>query len=730
MNAERWAKVEALFDRVADLPGSERDALLAGEPDRELAAEVARLCAAQTAGFLTDLDAPPPSLAGTRLGDFELHELIGRGGMGVVYRATQLELDRPVAVKVFDPRVPSDPLATERFKREALAASRLVHPRIVPVLAFGQANGLFYYAMQLVAGWNLRQLMDGAVAGGPDFGDPVVCARLMRDVAEALAYSHERGVLHRDIKPQNILVDRDHRPHVIDFGLAKVLHLDAISRSGHSAGTPLYMSPEQVRAEREPVDARTDVYSAGAVLHELLTGEPPFPGASVEEILHRITHEDARPLRRLRDNVPRDLELVTLKALRRDRDDRYASAAELQRDLERYLAGATVAARPPSLWYRLQRFAGRRAVTLAALAGALLALAGFAAFAGGETAAAEDADRAVTVSGTQSLAVTVSPWLGAAAGWAPPERATVERNERTFDMRSGEARIVLVDERGAFAELRRRADESAIDLAHVRFATVAEVESEMVRVDGGALEMWNLVGTPSGTQLSSAMQDCRPFLIDRAPVTIGQYRTFLQAVGRERPSSWTISGLQKIWDEPPRADWDELPMVFVEWREAREYAEWVGKRLPTAVEWDLAMGRAETWLEDHLTDGATTPFVLGRGSDQEVSHFVRHAVPADRAGTYAERGILQPFGNVREWLADPSEFKVASRTGRLATGGSWAVSAEKLFMFGFPRSSPTFDATGDLGLRCAKSLTPAPPRTATAAKPGSTDPSSTQKENR
>jgi serine/threonine protein kinase len=369
-----------------------------------------------------------------RLGDFEIVREIGRGGMGVVYEARQVSLNRKVALKVVGGGLGLSSNGVLRFRREAEAAAKLHHTNIVPVYATGEADGMHYYAMELIEGPSLdlvlRELrkarqsqeanadakpetspssaatdaprpdlagtgpyVPGADASSPSSGlsasslssggeyfDTV--ARMVAEVAGALEYAHKNGVIHRDIKPSNLLVSPDGRLSINDFGLARVLEQPGMTVSGEFVGTPAYMSPEQIAAGRIPLDHRTDVYSLGATLYELLTLTPPFQGRSREQVLAQIVQKEPRPPRKVNKRVPVDLETICLKALDKDPDQRYLTAGQMAEDLHRYINRFAISARRAGPVRRLGKWVRRRPGLAAALACAIvLALAtGFFAY--------------------------------------------------------------------------------------------------------------------------------------------------------------------------------------------------------------------------------------------------------------------------------------------------------------------------------------------------------------
>ena len=279
---------------------------------------------------------PLPAL----LGDYELLEEIGRGGMGVVYRATQKSLGRTVALKMLLRRDLASRADLARFRSEAEAAARLDHPGIVSIFEVGESDGLPFYSMRFIEGTTLaRQLAAGPLP-------PREAAALLAKVADAVQAAHDRGVLHRDLKPSNILIDATGRPHVSDFGLAKRLEDDqSVTHTGAILGTPCYMSPEQAAGSRGDVGPTSDVWSLGAILYQMLTGRPPFQASSPMDTLLAVLETDPPAPRTVADGVDRDLEMIALKSLQKPQELRYASAGGLAADLRAFLAGETIAAR-------------------------------------------------------------------------------------------------------------------------------------------------------------------------------------------------------------------------------------------------------------------------------------------------------------------------------------------------------------------------------------------------
>ncbi len=352
--------------------------------------------------------ASSPAPARGILGDFQILGEIGRGGMGIVYQAEQISLDRRVALKVLPFAAVLDPKHLQRFKNEARAAASLDHPNIVHVHSVGCDRGVHYYAMQYIEGQTLAEVISQASGDKSDGvtgrrGDkltmptptdspahpvtlspahPVTAdtsplaalstetsprnpqffrtvARLGIQAAEALEHAHQMGVVHRDIKPSNLMVDDRGHLWITDFGLAMTQTDANLTMSGDLLGTLRYMSPEQVQAKHGVLDHRTDVYSLGLTLYELLTFEPAFPGDDRQKLLRQVIEDDPRPPRQLNSEIPKDLETIVLKATAKEPQDRYATAQQLADDLGRFLEDQTIRARRPTLAQRATKWSRR-----------------------------------------------------------------------------------------------------------------------------------------------------------------------------------------------------------------------------------------------------------------------------------------------------------------------------------------------------------------------------------
>ncbi|MEX0717229.1 MAG: serine/threonine-protein kinase [Planctomycetaceae bacterium] len=308
---------------------------------------------------------------GTVFGNYELLAEIGRGGMGVVYRARQRDLDRVVALKMIRSSRFASADELRRFHLESRAAGKLRHPHIVGIHEVGEHAGQPFFTMDCVEGESLAEHL---AAHGPL--ESVAAAMLLVPVARAVHYLHQQDIVHRDLKPGNILLDGECNPCVTDFGLAKVFDAGSTdTRTGMIIGTPSYMAPEQATGRVSEIRPQSDVYSLGAILYEMLTGRPPFKEDNPLDTLVQVIEGEPPPPRTLDPKIPRGLELICLRCLEKDPQRRYATAADLADDLERYLRGELVEARSLGPWDRLRRWARREPALASHLAGTLGALA-------------------------------------------------------------------------------------------------------------------------------------------------------------------------------------------------------------------------------------------------------------------------------------------------------------------------------------------------------------------
>src|SRR5213594_3312220 len=312
---------------------------------------------------------PAPSPMLMDFGDYELLEQIGRGGQGVVFRARQKSLNRIVALKVIGLGHWATEAHLKRFRLEAEAAARLEHPGIVPIHEVGERTGSCYFSMKLVEGGQLDEVARRMPM-------PIrQAAELMAKVARTVHFAHGHGILHRDIKPGNILLDANGEPHLTDFGLARLVESESsVTQTLDVLGTPSYMAPEQAVGSNAAVSSATDVYGLGAVLYQLLTGHPPFAGGTTYETIKLLLDTEPRQPRLWNPKIDRDLSTICLKCLEKDPKRRYSSALALAEDLERWLKHEPIQARSIGIFVRGQKWV-RRNPTSALLAASLVALA-------------------------------------------------------------------------------------------------------------------------------------------------------------------------------------------------------------------------------------------------------------------------------------------------------------------------------------------------------------------
>src|SRR5262245_32888074 len=337
---------------------------------------------------------PKSQFIGHVFGDYKLLDEIARGGMGIVFKAQQQSLNRTVAVKMTLAGQFARPEDVKRFKSEAEAAAGLDHSNILPVYEVGSVQGQPFFAMKLVAGGSLAtelkkrypqsesissQTLQKKIAVlksvfASDSVAPLV--ELLVPVARAVHFAHQRGILHRDLKPGNILLDVDGTPYVTDFGLAKRVEGDAsLTQTGAVVGTPSYMAPEQARAEKQLTTA-VDVYSLGAILYEALTGRPPFRAATVMETIMQVLEQDPEPPSKIAPGADKDLSVIAMKCLEKEPSRRYASAAEFASELERWLKGESIQARQVGNIRKTWRWAKRRPLIAGLIAALLVSMIG------------------------------------------------------------------------------------------------------------------------------------------------------------------------------------------------------------------------------------------------------------------------------------------------------------------------------------------------------------------
>jgi len=652
-----------------------------------------------------------------RFGPFELIERIGRGHFGDVFKARDLRLDRLVAVKV--PRITDLSEAdAEAFRHEARTAARLRHPNIVTVHEVSAVGDTVYIASELIDGVNLADLMSGRRM------QPRKAAEVAATVAEALQHAHEHSIVHRDLKPRNIMLDESGVPHLLDFGLAKQLASEfTITTDGDILGTPAYMSPEQARGESNKADARTDVYSLGVTLFEMLTGQRPF-SSNARGLIYQILHEEPPLPRKLAPEVPRDLETICLKAMSKSPEARYATAGDMAADLRRYLAGEPIKARRAGLVERGWRWCCRNPALTASGSLAAAALLALGIIATGETG---PPNRDVQI----DVRLAVGPYQNTSD---PPATGPVqlvvwpldrEGNTRlagrlqkrgsppfALQLAPGDYFVVALDEpSGRFHEVLRHVPTtdsfSSGTYRHQswqqlpnKVILLRDISLPLAAVTKGMVALPGsddfLMGYKASPELPIHHRRIPPFFLDAHEVTVGDYSRSTQFALDARAPSTTAAG---------------AAVTNVNFDQAAAWAEHAGKRLPTEAMYEYA-----------ATNGGVEPFPWG--SDPPPSDWkfgASNVAPHDRSNLRPP--LVGLYSNVAEWTStwlqfyprakaegaaiplDPREYRVvrgapASVIEGIVDPSDWAPG---------PRSRtilPRSQGKNTLGFRCARSVRP------------------------
>jgi len=681
------------------------------------------------------------ALAGRVLGHYRVLDQIGAGGMGVVCRARDDRLGRDVAIKVLPPGSFGDEGARRRFRKEAQALAKLNHPNIATIYDVGEEDGLDYLVMELVAG---ESLADKLRTGPLPLKEAVI---LGNDIAAALEEAHEQGVIHRDLKPGNIVVTPKGRAKVLDFGVAKLLaHAEGDDLTQSAAetkgpiGTLLYMSPEQ--AAGKPVDSRTDLWSLGAVLYESLSGQAPFDGDSSIGILHSVTQGTYKPLGELRTDTPPDAEQVVTRALQKNLEKRYQTAAEMGRDLSAVLARLTSSAEvPASDGVKLSR----KLVAGAALLIVLLLAGGAWLYhrVSKRQWAREQAIPAIAKLKQDDRALAAFQLLQQAQRYLPGD----PQLEQIAGSLTVPASITSTPA-GATVEIK---DYVSPDSSWFRLGTTP---LDNVRIPDGyfrwkiskqgfqdyvaaprtekemnfALDLQNrapkdmvwVSGGPWGDFIGFVgwvgFYNLPPFYVDKYEVTNRQYQQFVDQDGYQKREYWKYKFLQNghelswdaamvlLRDRTGRAGpstWEgghypegqaDYPVSGVSWYEAAAYAEFAGKSLPTMSEWFRAAPPEVATYTARLSN-------ISRSGLAPVGTF---------KGLGPE-GTYDMAGNVREWVANAS-------TGdqHLLLGGT---AKSPTYVFVEPEALPSFERSELNGLRCVENLGPLPAASTAEVKP-------------
>jgi len=662
-------------------------------------------------------------------GKYEISGEIGRGGMGVVYKAEDIKLKRTVALKFLPPELGVYPEAKERFIREAQSAAALAHPNICTIHEVEEVEGQPYIAMEYVAGQSLHQ----KIIKGPMDSDTVVDIAVQ--VASGLEEAHQSGIIHRDIKSANIMVTEKGQAKIMDFGLAKVAGESQLTKEARTIGTIAYMSPEQ--AHGEDLDKRTDIWSFGVVLYEMLTGQLPFRGDRESIILHSIVGAEPKPLRQLKPDVPVELQKIIDRALKKKREDRYTSAAEMAVDLGKYLEARRA---EEAGFFNLRSFLKRLRnpllgipAALALIAVAFLAVWFFNRQAKIRSATneilpqinqlaekeeyfsafklAQEAERYLAknpifqevspqisaslsiVSTPSGASVYMKEYKAPKSDWESLGRTPIEN----IKIPRGFLRWKIEKQGYATQELAERTG-NLLSLPNKQLSLELRktdaVPEGMVWIPGQESDIYG--------QAPITVNGC---WMDKYEVTNKDFKEFIDRGGYTKAEYWKQPFLRNgkvlVWEEamkgfrdrtgqPGPAQWelgtypegqDEYPVSGVSWYEAAAYAEFKGKNLPTIYHWDLALdpvGKIGSYVPlSNIAGKGPAPV----GSFQGMSRY----------------GVYDMVGNVKEWCWNES------RGLRFILGGAWD---EASYMAIVPLVKSPFNRLPGNGFRCARDASP------------------------
>ena len=632
-------------------------------------------------------------LVGIVLDDkYRLEEMIGEGGMGKVYKATHIHMDHILAIKILHPHLSSDNTALERFRREARATAQIRHPNAVAVSDFGvsKETGIAYLAMEFLEGLELRGKLQERKR--LDFEETFL---IVQQTCMALQAAHAKGIIHRDLKPDNIWLlkgeDGFEYVKVLDFGIAKLKSSNTMNLTQHGVivGTPYYMSPEQCRGEE--LDSRSDIYSLGVIVYEMLTGSVPFVASSPIGIALKHTQEPPLPPHELRPDLPPPIEEVVLRALQKSREDRQSSALELAQEFEAalYRAGVELkilGTRTPHSGFSFGSSLSHTSMYPSHSTGVIR---------GQETALTPNLEGRVSQASTR----VVTPLNSAAK---TVENAPAETTKKFLKV--GLPLLLLAVLAVAVVWFIGR-DRGPTPKPPAPAPPVtpgpapAPVAPEgMVLVPAGSFTM-GYNGSDDESEKPEHEVTVEAFFIDKNEVTIGEYYEFLKAKGLAAPSGW-----KPAWKEG-RFDGDEakLPVTNVTWFSAREYAQWAGKRLPTEPEWEYAARgtdkRLYPWGGNQFIPNNANGKHLGLDRPMPVGSYPAGQTPL---------GILDMAGNVAEWTDSDSfrypNSKLTPKNGKIVRGGSFR-NAQSVYLMTTTRVViPSNEAMIDVGFRCARSV--------------------------
>lgn len=733
---DREQKVREIFNEAVEMPPAEWAGILERRTDDPVVrARVQTLLDhhVKSGDFLSRPATETfPDVAGTmggQIAEFRIVREIGRGGMGAVYLAEDTILKRAVALKVLPPQFDAEARAGDRFRKEAQAVARLSHPRIVKVFRYGEERSYSYIAMEYVEGDTLRgKFLPRSGAASPPMtsdAETQTISRLVSEVADALDHAHQQGVIHRDIKPSNILIDQDHHARLTDFGVAKIVTEETLSKGTDISGSYPYMSPEQARVRAIEIDHRSDIFSLGVVLYELLTHIRPFDGATPQEIIRALSDREATAIGKIVPRIPEDLAIICHKAIEKSPEDRYQTAAHMAADLRCFLAGRPILARKPSVARLAKAWLFQH--RLGTLVACILVLAGGLAFTSWRIQKTRESSQAwLAIEATpRACRAMIQVYETSQAQVSRQVRQLGSVPVKAFDLAPGQYRVTIVDASSpsTFAEFNvilkdvGVANSTTIVIAdstrapgEIRTQNPGRVligylrsqedvaKDEMVQIPGGSYQLGTSALAHPLLRGTHVVED---FLIDNTKVSNREFKMFLDATGTSLPNFWKSQGY-------PAASPD-LPVTGVTLEEAEAYARWRGKRLPTLIEWQCASRGPSADL--YPWGNAPPPSkVMPTQKDLEMFQsanakvqfdlYLARAIPISSADEQRKtERPAQMFSNGRELCADVD----ATGQSHVVTGRCWSDLAADMTLetirFG-PLKFPTLQN----GFRCAKSV--------------------------
>lgn len=586
--------------------------------------------------------------------EFRIIHLIGRGGMGEVYLADDTVLKRFVALKTVC-HAGANEEAIERFRREALAAARLRHESVVDVYRYGEKDGFSYIAMQYVDGRTLRDwLKDQKTAADSRTQDwwrqP---AQFVSEVADALDHAHRADVIHRDVKPENILIDTDGKALLADFGVARITTEKTLQSTKSSIlGSYAYMSPEQARVAAGEVDHRTDVFALGVVLYETLASQLPFRGTTYDEHRNELLECRPTPLKQVTKALPVELSIICHKAIQKDVVDRYQSAAHMSADLRCLLRGEPILARPLSRARRIRLWitSHQRKAMIAAIC--LLGVVCVGLAIAYESLWASKMGQVIISEKHRGSTVVVERYADDLSIESTSEIGTAPLSAY---LDPGLYRVVISSP-GSTLEATSFLTEGYVDFIEVNNPSRASIE-EMVVIPQGTYELGDKDSTYS--LIARRTRSMPSYRISKTEVSNREYREYLLSTGAEPPY---------IWPTPYPKDFDLLPVACISWDDANSYCRWRGVRMPTPDEWEVAaqgpQGSRYPWGAEH--EGRIDPPEVEDPGFLAYRPFVKRVDSEDDLAT--PRGVKHMLSNVREYTAGYA----FDRGGLIVKGRSWS----------------------------------------------------------